>query len=90
MRKGRVYGTVLVDIESRRPVDLLPAREAGTLVAWLTQHPGSRSSVATMPVLRRERQHRGTHRRPGSNGLPNPETVTGPEHARKPTVTLRQ
>ncbi|MFC9619007.1 hypothetical protein ACFTXM_03065 [Streptomyces sp. NPDC056930] len=33
MRKGRVYGTVLVDIESRRPVDLLPAREAGTLAA---------------------------------------------------------
>ncbi|MEJ8641099.1 transposase [Streptomyces sp. MS1.HAVA.3] len=26
----------------------------------------------------------------GSNGLPDPETVTGPEHARKPTATLRQ
>lgn len=26
----------------------------------------------------------------GSNGLPDPETVTGPEHARKPTVALRQ
>jgi transposase len=26
----------------------------------------------------------------GSDGLPNPETVTGPEHARKSTVTLRQ
>jgi transposase len=26
----------------------------------------------------------------GSNGLPDPETVTGPEHARKPAVALRQ
>jgi hypothetical protein len=24
MREGRVYGTVLVDVEARRPVDLLP------------------------------------------------------------------
>ena len=39
MRKGRVYGTALVDDETSRPVDLLPYCEAGTVAAWLTEHP---------------------------------------------------
>jgi transposase len=39
-KKGHQYGTILVDLERQRPVDLLPDRTAETLAAWLKEHPG--------------------------------------------------
>ena len=39
-KKGNRYGTILVDLEHRDPVDLLPDRTAETLAAWLEAHPG--------------------------------------------------
>ncbi|MGH3196867.1 MAG: transposase [Streptosporangiaceae bacterium] len=41
LRKGHVYGTVLVDMRTGDTVDLLPDREAATLESWLTAHPGA-------------------------------------------------
>jgi transposase len=38
-KKGQTYGTILVDLELRRPVDLLPDRSEETLEAWLRTHP---------------------------------------------------
>ena len=38
-RKGHTYGTILCDLERRRPVDLLPERSAESLRQWLLPHP---------------------------------------------------
>ena len=40
LKKGRRYGTILVDLERQCPVDLLPERSADALEQWLKDHPG--------------------------------------------------
>lgn len=39
IRKGQTYGTILVDLEKQKVVDLLPDREVETVVKWLKEHP---------------------------------------------------
>lgn len=37
--QGKTYGTIIVDLEKRKPIDLLPDREVETVINWLCLHP---------------------------------------------------
>lgn len=47
-RKGQRYGTILVDLERRTPIDLLEDATAESFAAWLEKHP-------TVEVVSRDR-----------------------------------
>lgn len=40
LRRGKTYGTIVVDLSTHRPIDLLLERTAETLSDWLADHPG--------------------------------------------------
>lgn len=40
LKRGHRYGTMLCDLESGEPVELLPERNAASLSQWLQDHPG--------------------------------------------------
>lgn len=44
LRRADSYGTILLNLETRRPLDLLPDRTAEAVKPWLTHHPEMEAS----------------------------------------------
>lgn len=74
LRKGRVYGTILVDLETRQPIDLLPNRTAETLATWLKAHSG-------VEILSRDRSK--TYHKGMNEGAPDAIQVADRFHLLK-------
>ena len=53
-RRGRKFGTIIVDLQTRQVLDVLPDRTADTSAAWIAAHPEielvSLSSGATLAI----------------------------------------
>jgi transposase len=70
-KKGQTCGTILVDLERRGVVDLLPGRSAESLAAWLAQHP-------EIEFLSRDRQ--GLYAEGARHGAPQAQQVADRFH----------
>ncbi|WP_104815050.1 transposase [Kitasatospora sp. MMS16-BH015] len=62
-RRGRTYGTVLVNVEMGRVVDILPDRTSETFATWLREHPSAeiicrgRATAYTRGIKEADRWH---------------------------------
>lgn len=45
LRRGQTYATILIDLERRRPIDVIDGRDANPLIEWLQRHPGVKALV---------------------------------------------
>ena len=73
-KKGQTYGTLLVDLELRKPIELLPDRREETLTTWLLLHP-------EIDVISRDRG--GAYAAAARKGAPQAQQIADKFHILK-------
>jgi transposase len=73
-KKGQTYGTILVDLQKRCPIELLPDRQEDTLTAWLLTHP-------EIEVISRDRA--GAYAAAAKKGAPQAKQIADRFHLLK-------
>ncbi|WP_203745778.1 transposase [Actinoplanes cyaneus] len=85
IKEGQNYGTVLIDCEDGRVVDLLPGRDAAPLAGWLDAHskPDVICSQHHLPIRACRHLARDDRRAEATSEQPRPVQATPPAAHRR-------